>query len=256
MNKQTPESIKKKLEINPLYFTNNVMIETTNICNYSNLHSRCPVGLFKEKEVLPLDIIEKILKELGKYNFKGIIYPHNYSEPLIDPRMFKILEMVKKYIPLAEIRLYSNGFMVNEQMIRELDEYGLNRLNISVYDPIEGERIHKLIKKVRSELSIVLRGFRRWPLNEGMNDKIEWFKRIPINLNKGCKAPFRFIQISANGDVVMCCHDYNRLHIFGNVKNQSLEEIIKSDKMVEAYYDLIHGKRGKYELCSHCYKRR
>ena len=132
-----------RLRKNPFYYTAGINIETTNYCNYAPFHKKCAANLCKERHVLSLEKIEKILVEVGHYDFGGMIYPFLYSEPLTDPRMFKIFEMIKKYVPKAKIQLYTNGAMLDETLMFELDRF-VDRLNISVYSPEEGKHFHKL----------------------------------------------------------------------------------------------------------------
>jgi len=248
--------IKSNLEKNPLSYTRAILLETTNICNYSAIHPKCPISTFKEKIILPLKTIEKVLKELGEFGFKGTIFPFCYSEPLVDPRMFKILEMIRGFVPLARPWLYTNGFMLNDEMVRELDEYGVKRLCVSIYTPEEGKRMRGIIKRMRGEVKMELRAYRRYPMNERMNDKMDWPDRELLNLKTPCPSPLRYLTIDSGGNVIICCHDFLKKHIFGNVKDETLAQIIRKEETIRAFEELSAGKREGYFLCARCTKHR
>ena len=252
----TKEKIISNLNKDPLFYTKNVVIETTNRCNYAPFHPRCPLHYIKEKKILPLVLIENILKEIGEYNFSGVIYPFNYGEPNIDPRFFHILTLIKKYVPQAKIWIYSNGFMVDDTLLKELDSFGLDRLNFSAYTPEEGKYIHLMILRLRDSVKMTLRAYRRYPMDECMNDKVQWYDNEPLNLNLPCTAPLKFLTINSYGDVGLCCHDWKRIQTFGNVAEKSLVEIIRSDKIIDVFYNLLKGERYRYQLCARCWKQR
>jgi len=250
------DKIKKNLINNLFFYTRNVLIETTNRCNYSNIHLKCPLSLIKEKKILSFDYICKVLDELGKYDFSGIIYPFNYSEPLIDPRFFLIIREIKKRVPKARVWIYTNGFMVDDNMLKELDDLGIERINFSVYSESEGIYIHKMILRNRDSMNVTLRAYQRYPFCQKMNDKISWYESNPININRGCPSPYKFLTINSFGEVIICCHDWKRKHVLGNIKEESIKDIFLKDEVIEMYYNLIKGDRNKYYLCSRCNKHR
>ena len=249
--------IKDRLSKNPFTYTKGILIETTNRCNYGILHPKCPANKENIPRTLELNNIIKIFKELGKYEFDRIIYPFCYSEPLIDPRFFKIVELAHQYIPKAKVWIYTNGFMVDEILLRELDTLGVNKICFSAYTEKESIRIRKMILKNRDTLNVVLRAYKRFPMDEKMNDKIEWYDMVePLNLEKKCSAPLSYLTIKADGEVIMCCHDWKQTHVLGSIKESTLSDIITNDKTVNMSQDLSEGKRCNYFLCARCNKKR
>jgi MoaA/NifB/PqqE/SkfB family radical SAM enzyme len=250
----TEKRIRSNLKVNPFVYTRAISIEPSNICNYSNIHQKCPLSKMKEKKIMPLRDIEKILIELSKYNYSGIIHPFNYSEPLIDPRFYTILDLIKKYIPKAFVSIYTNGFFLDEMVLDELAEHGMNRVAISLYDKKEDKRLLGLLRRIRANggHSIELRAYRRYPLSVCMNNKIEWYDDEPINSKMPCSAPLSYLYINTYGDVVLCCHDWKSMHTFGSIYDSSLYDIINSDKVIDTYIALQHGERHKLHLCARC----
>ncbi|MCX6818625.1 MAG: SPASM domain-containing protein [Candidatus Aenigmarchaeota archaeon] len=67
-----------------------------------------------------------------------------------------------------------------------------------------------------------------------------------------CRWLWHQVQILSNGDVTLCCRDYDGKAVIGNIKKNSLKEIWNSNKMIE---ERNRQKNGQYnELCIKCYE--
>lgn len=69
-------------------------------------------------------------------------------------------------------------------------------------------------------------------------------KRIP------CSYVTRSIVIYSNGDVVRCCHDFFDEYSYGNLNENTLEDIIKSETRIKVFKDHMDGKYR--EICAKC----
>lgn len=56
----------------------------------------------------------------------------------------------------------------------------------------------------------------------------ENYKNASVHWREFCQAPWTFCVVKSNGDVVQCMEDYNNEMVFGNVLDQSLEDIWNS----------------------------
>jgi radical SAM protein with 4Fe4S-binding SPASM domain len=74
-------------------------------------------------------------------------------------------------------------------------------------------------------------------------------KLAPSNI---CMTPYNYVSIQWDGDVVPCCKSHGKQHIFGNLHDQSFEDIIKSHKRM-AFLDnmMEQGKKANY-ICRYC----
>jgi len=251
------KKFRAKLEADVFALTKSIVFETNNICNYSNLHPQCPVSQMKEKKIMPFELIEKLFEELGELKYNKILWPFCYNEPLIDPRLFKIIDLAKEKMPEARIALYSNGFFMNEVLLKELSDRNIPKIVFSVYTPEDHKRLLKLVEwRDKNKIRIRIRLARRYPMIKRMNDKMCWYDRAPVKYDKHCKAPYRYVNINSDGDVVICCHDFKAMHKFGNIKEQSLKDILLTDKMLDTYVSLINKERSKFFLCARCTKHR
>jgi len=68
----------------------------------------------------------------------------------------------------------------------------------------------------------------------------------------GCELPFRQMCILFNGDVILCCHDWNRATIVGNVRTSSLKEIWNSEKMNEIRRLIVKKRYEQINSCKKC----
>ncbi len=74
-----------------------------------------------------------------------------------------------------------------------------------------------------------------------------------LSCNSVCSAPFDDVVILWNGDVVLCCYDYDGFNIIGNVKDASLLDIWRDEK-VEALRKIFSiGETDRLSFCGKCY---
>ena len=84
---------------------------------------------------------------------------------------------------------------------------------------------------------------------------VPWLPQVRHRKIKGCRSIWRnsMIHILFNGDVVLCCMDWKREVVLGNVKRQTIEEIWNGEK----YNQVERWIRGEEEppenfLCLRC----
>ena len=69
-----------------------------------------------------------------------------------------------------------------------------------------------------------------------------------------CGSPFYEVSILWNGDVVLCCYDYDGFNIIGNVNEKSLEQIWQ-DKKIEDLRIVFNKRKTKtLPLCKGCFQ--
>jgi len=70
---------------------------------------------------------------------------------------------------------------------------------------------------------------------------------------KPCAAPFTEVSILWNGDVVVCCYDYDGFNIIGNIAQTSLMDMWKGAKIEQLRELFLSRATKKIKLCSKCY---
>lgn len=73
-----------------------------------------------------------------------------------------------------------------------------------------------------------------------------------IKAVKVCPYPFYSLIINSDGEVTVCCADWKRKLIIGNLNKQSLKEIWNGTVLKEFWIDMLKGEKEKYEMCCKC----
>ena len=221
-----------------------VAIMLSNLCNYAYKHPQCPASKIKEKEILPSKVVYKLLDELSNDGFAGEICFHIYNEPTIDPRLFKFIEYAKLKMPDCTVRLYSNGYYLNEVMIDDYIDIGVGVLNTTGYGKNEYDRLTSY--DVAIPYSVLFGN-----LDERLDFYSEKNKMGNFDIKK-CHAFLNQICVYSNGDLGLCCLDYKHPYKLGNVKNETLEKILNNPRVVEVQSKLLMGDRSVCSLCQNC----
>lgn len=69
-----------------------------------------------------------------------------------------------------------------------------------------------------------------------------------------CNEAFDKLSINWNGDVTLCCGDYDNFLVVGNIMDNDIREIFNS-RAADTYRSVIaDGQYGRIKCCSHCYE--
>lgn len=230
-----------------------VALELSNYCPMASQHPQCPASLVKELTILSIFSVRRVLFELKAHDYKGTINLHRYNEPMADPRLFSILRICRDHLPHAHPAISTNAQFLNQDVLLELVGAGLERLHVSLYG--SRSKREELAEKVRCwtrhfpELEVILPN----PINKPLIDNFLQIYEAPcLDLDKSCGEPLSQINISCQGDVVLCCRDWQNRYKFGNVGLHSLNNIIESDEFQRIHSLLSAGDRSATELCRRC----
>ena len=75
------------------------------------------------------------------------------------------------------------------------------------------------------------------------------------NKRSPCALLWQKMVVDWNSDVVLCCDDYSHQIVLGNLKNQTIKQIWKGDKLKEIRKQHLNGEFHKIPLCSGCNKK-
>lgn len=268
-----------------------VQIGNTNFCNNNCVfcpHDK----MKREKGIMNLKLFKKIVKDLKQYekNLKGIIL-NEFGEPLIDPKFNNKMEYLKSQMK-TPITFNTNAILLDKKIAKSFIENQIDEVRISIYTTEREEykklfgtdnfekiktnlkNLMKMKKQAHSQKPKVIMGFINPP--EGKITFKEWkrywqgyadefVKASTLNYGRGldynkvrnckklsCLRPQNRFVILWNGDVCICCFDYEGEVIFGNLKNQNIKEIIGTKKY--QHYLGMHKKNkiNKLPLCKDC----
>jgi radical SAM protein with 4Fe4S-binding SPASM domain len=70
----------------------------------------------------------------------------------------------------------------------------------------------------------------------------------------GCYDPFFHMNIMFNGDVILCCDDWNRSTIVGNIRDKTIRQVWNSPPMNEARRLILKKNYDQISSCKKCSK--
>lgn len=270
-----------------LEFPKSILIETYSLCQgkckfcpYKELRSS------KEQTMLTTDKFLELLYEISQYEISRLTLFNN-NEPLLDKRIYEFVKVSHEMLPNVEIGLSSNGRVVTKDVLYRLIGSNLSTLYLSIpcvnredyknvmdvypdclfelLDSIEDE---KLLKMVRIAVPItkyldedaMMQKFNKftvciWNLEYkaswGIGKKFNEVARED-SIAGLCDRPMDQAVISSNGDVLICCRDWQGQNVVGNVYNSSLYDIWHGEPMQKIQNLIAQGKYSKIECCKDC----
>lgn len=222
--------------------TKRISFELSNICNLAAQHRRCPVNLVRETRVLPERIVNGVLETCRAHQFRGVIAFHMYNEPGIDPRLVYFMRHIKSLLPDVKLFLLTNGWYLTQSLAEEFVGHGLDFMDISAYSQQEWERLQKINVPIRVRV-----------IRQVLDDRMQWNNRKSESAvrSDACYCPVYEICISCSGQVCLCPYDWERRHVFGDLNQESLEQILRRPEIWEVYENLSIGKRT-LDVCRNC----
>lgn len=259
-----------------------VYLEITNACNLD-----CPFCTNeKGKDFLSLNQIDDYLQQIKQHC--DYVYLHILGEPTLHPYFDEILNLCDSYE--LKLQLVTNGTLIyrypnilNHPCLRKLSIslHSVNNVNI---DREYFRTINHLID-ANTNTKLELRFYDKENLSDELKDYLNFlktafkfevttkqnsyelkenvyvyfeqlFKWPNINdefvSNVGtCHGAIDMIAINSNSDVTICCLDPKAYNKIGNLKENTLSDILSSDKYMNFINDFKNNKINS-ELCSKC----
>ena len=245
-----------KEEATPLFkFIEIEMINRCNgdcsFCYFGKNDDPRPLAKMSEKN------FRKIIDNLVKLNYDGIIYYHSNGESLMNENIFDFIKYGVSNLADARHILYTNGTLLNSEKFQKLIDTGLNYLQINNYsDKLELKPNIKKIyeeyknKEIKIDCKIYLRLKNEILSTRGGTAPNR--QKIKAPLNTSCYFPFNTLIIRADCGVSLCCNDALGKFTLGNVEEQSLEEIWFGEKFSEIRNSIRRNMRNDIEICREC----
>lgn len=82
-------------------------------------------------------------------------------------------------------------------------------------------------------------------VNKGMHGQ-------EIKSVKVCPYPFYSLIVNSDGEVTVCCADWKRKLVVGDLKQQSMIEIWKGNKLRNFWKEMLKGNKNNFEMCKKC----
>lgn len=219
-----------------------IQIMTRHECNLKCAF--CPNSYREQtKYEMPHLLFSKILDELSEINYDGRITPYLMNEPFLDKRLPVLIKEAREKCQNATIDICTNGIIPTHKDMKKLFDIGLNNADISCYNQetyekwLDVDRLHLVrISNQSPHLN-----------NRGGNSPNFGF---PIN-HGYCERPFEQMYINAWGEAILCCSDYKRIVVLGDVNTTSLVEIWNND-LYNEYRQALQAGMRTLPLCLDC----
>lgn len=274
-------------------FPPTVRIETTNRCNASCL--TCPREKMTRKAgVMDMGLYEKIIRECTEMGLR-CVHLHNFGEPLLDHHLSARIRMAKG-LGISRVKIFSNGSLLTHEKAVDLIESGLDEIKISLdaYTRETFERIRRNLRfeavmenvsrliRLRDEspgkkpmITVVFvrsdenrdeeRAFvDKWkgeadrisidrPHNWGINHFATVRK---AGIRKPCLRIWNTLTILWNGDISLCCLDYDGQAIIGDANDERIQDVWKGERLREIRHHHIQAQLKDIPICENCSKSR
>lgn len=250
-------------------------------CEFCPNRYRAQSGQIMEDEVF-----EKILIESKPYMAEDsqIVF-HLENEPLLDKKIFERIKLARDYFPGqgTELFMSSNGVLAEkhkDQIISHLNiynnmQYGENhkKFNKFTKSEITKEKFDRVVEankeivetmnhinETTTQKKAAKRDIVSFTPKPGINCHsragfLDGWKIKTKTKRLGCKKqePDIYFNFLSNGDMILCCMDYIRESVLGNIKYKTLEEIFSTKKA----QNIIKRARGEVDseenfICRRC----
>tara|TARA_Y100001958_G_C21200721_1_gene527403 strand:+ start:103 stop:993 length:891 start_codon:yes stop_codon:yes gene_type:complete len=214
-------------------------------------------------EFISPELHSKLINELKKLDYRGVIRYSGFVEPLLDKNIFNLINETKNKIPNSRCEIVTNGDVLNLSRLKKLFESGLDTLLISVYDgPEDVEKFQNLCDEAglkegqyvirhryfTEEKDFGLTISNRAGMMENSEHKIPALK---TQMKLKCFYPSYTFFMDYNGDILMCPHDWGKKMILGNLNRSSFIDIWASKKAIKIRKKLNKADRG-FSPCNVC----
>lgn len=266
-----------------------VMVENTNLCNADCVF--CPHKKMKRNTgVMVMDLYKKIVNDCvkSKINYLTI---YGFGEPLLDKNFIERVKLAKK-AGIERVTTNTNAAFLTKEIAREIIKSGLDEIYISFdaatkktyekirpglqFDEVE-KNIKTLIELKKKNNSTKPEVFLSFVENDINKDEVKlyekkWKKLVDgvsfslvhnwtgevdfgqneVSLKDPCRLLWTDMVISFNGDVPLCCNDYENKVILGNIKKNTIKQIWGGSKLKTIREKHLERKFGELSLCGHC----
>ena len=252
-----------------------IYIEITNSCN---LNCDFCIGTKEEKRFLTEDEFLIILDKIKGYT--KYLYFHILGEPFMHPKINEFIELA--YESGFNVNITTNGFLINRLITDKV-----RQINISLHSIEDSKLIEKYMNnifRIADKYENTIISYRMWIdspnkdkflsiINKHYNTNFKTFDNIRIKDNKylgsfhkfiwpdldndyyneegSCYALKDHIGILSNGNIVPCCLDTKADIKLGNIFEDDLDLVLKSEKVRDIKEGFKCNKKID-ELCKHC----
>ncbi|WP_457741520.1 radical SAM protein [Thermococcus sp.] len=140
--------------------TNLIQIRGISGCNLSCIFCSVDEGPYSRTRkldyVVDIDYLMKWFDEVARIKGRGLeAHLDGQGEPLIYPFRVELVQALRKHPNVSVISMQSNGTLLNDRLVEELAEAGLDRVNLSIHS-LDPEKAKMLMGMKSYDLEHVL----------------------------------------------------------------------------------------------------
>lgn len=228
-----------------------IEIETTSECNLRCQY--CPVSVQpRGKHLMPEDVFRKIIDDLAAVRYRGRIHPNWFGEPLLDARLPTLVAYARQRVPLADIRMYTNGILLTLDLFLELLDAGVDSFLITQHTAAMPENMRAVLAYLEEHPELRPRvEYRAFETQDVLRNRGGLITNAATQgMRNKCKALGQ-MDINYKGDVALCCDDYFSSVVFGNAAEESVVDIWRKPEYTTARQRLSKGV-PVYAICRKC----
>ena len=231
-----------------------VELETTTACNRTC--SYCPNSVFDRGSIHNENLMEEatfrtIVDQLASLGFWGRLSPHFYGEPLLDKRLPELMAYARKRLPYTKLVIFTNGDLLAPTVYDTLLEAGVDGFLVTQHGPKPPPNIVRLRRHRDEQGARVPLDYRVFTSETELSNRAGLVDHAALETKTDCSLPSENVTIDYQGNVILCCNDYHSTVTFGNVREQHLAEIWRSEKYKTLRRNLRHGD-FELEICKKC----
>jgi MoaA/NifB/PqqE/SkfB family radical SAM enzyme len=261
-----------------------VRLETTNACN-----ARCIICPHREmrRPITTMDegLYTQLIDECAEARCREV-HLHNFGEPMMDKRIEDRIVYAKGK-GIRRVKIFCNGSLLTTARAKRLLDAGLDEIKVSLDGATreEFERIRpplrfdtvvqnvvelvKLRNAARSKMKIRVACCSTTDKEATMQslEKVvdafsfgklhNWGGQDTVNkrIRKPCSRLWRTFTVLANGDVSLCCLDYDGQQILGHIDSRhSIRDIWQDQPYRKVRSAHREACQEKIPLCANCTK--
>jgi radical SAM protein with 4Fe4S-binding SPASM domain len=263
-----------------------VRIETTNACN-----ARCIICPHRDlrRAIIRMDdrLYHRLIDECSQAGCREV-HLHNFGEPLLDKQLEDRVSYAKGK-GIRKVKIFSNGSLLTPDRAAGLIKAGLDEVKISfdgatqeefehIRPPLKFdvvvENIRQLVKlrnEAQSSMKIHVACCSttdKQGTMQMLEKLVDGFSFGKIHnwssgeqatghgrLRKPCSRLWRTITILANGDVALCCLDYDGRHLLGRIDEKTtIAEVWNSSDYRKVRKCHQNARQDEIALCKDCSK--
>ena len=256
-----------------------IQIQTVDTCNARCI--MCPhKSLPHNHQVIDDQVFIKIIQEIKKgidngwvvQNPQVLLFLHN--EPLCDPQILDKVEYIKNILSDCYIQIFTNGLNLKKYTnpiihsrldyvylsMYGYDHNSYNKIAGTSITPEKFQDIHESIEKIRKYKRVKIANC--WQTENGTPILFEYSSRAGFYTEKiyvdkilGCahNRVEGWLNFFADGKIPLCCMDWRKEAILGDITKNTLEEILLSEQY-QILKDKANGKIGSESdfICKRC----